>query len=92
MDANVTLKITRTDSRSLGRCYNSTTWLIESRKPLTWDNVKSLRAAGLLGGGQEFFGHALAADGSRDTAWEAKYEYNRAVYSYVAEDRVDSSD
>lgn len=92
MDNNVTLQITRTGTRNLGRCYNATTWRIESRKPMSWDNIKALRAGGILGYGQEFYGKALREDGTHDIAWAAKYETNRQVYTYEVEDRVDSSD
>lgn len=92
MDNNTTLKITMTGHRNLGRCYNATTWLIESCKPLSWEGIQGIRAAGLLGYGQEFFGVAIAIDGSRRATWEAKYEAGRQVYTYEVEDRVDSSD
>lgn len=89
---NVTLKITRTGHRNLGRCYNATTWLIESVRPLTWKAIQTIREAGVLGYGQEFFGKALKADGTQDVEWKAAWETGRKVYSYEVEDRVDSSD
>lgn len=92
MDNNVTLQITRIGTRNLGRCYNSTTWKIESRCPLSWENIQAFRAGGLLGYGQEFFGVAIAENGSRLIKWEPKFEFNRQVYTYEVEDRVDSSD
>lgn len=92
MDNNTTLKITMTGHRNLGRCYNATVWTIESCKPISWEGIQSFRATGLLGYGQEFFGVAIAVDGSRRPTWEAKYEAGRQVYVYEVEDRVDSSD
>lgn len=92
MDNNTTLKITMTGHRNLGRCYNATVWIIEACKPITWEGIQSIRAAGLLGYGQEFFGVAIAIDGSRRPTWEARYEAGRQVYVYEVEDRVDSSD
>ena len=92
MDNNTTLKITMTGHRNLGRCYNATVWIIEACKPISWEGIQSIRAAGLLGYGQEFFGVAIAIDGSRRPTWEARYEAGRQVYLYEVEDRVDSSD
>ena len=92
MDNNTTLKITMTGHRNLGRCYNATVWIIEACQPISWEGIQSIRTAGLLGYGQEFFGVAMAVDGSRRPTWEARYEAGRPVYTYEVEDRVDSSD
>ncbi|NDC76136.1 hypothetical protein EBZ70_12895 [bacterium] len=72
------VKITVTDSRSLGRCYSSTTYLVESPRKLTNGDWGVLRAARRLGYGQEFYVNELGEEGG--------------IHRYKVEDRVDSSD
>jgi hypothetical protein len=72
------IKITVTGGRSLGRCYSSTTYLVESPRELTNDDWKVLRAGARLGYGQEFYVKECGSGGG--------------VYRYEAEDRVDSGD
>ena len=72
------IKITCTGGGWIGRCYSSTTYLVESPRKLTNGDWGVLRAARRLGYGQEFYIKTLGVvDG---------------VYVYEAEDRVDSSD
>lgn len=70
--------ITVIDSRSLGRCYSSVTYRVQSPREITPADWNVLRAARRLGYGQEFYTKSLGVvDG---------------VHTYEAEDRVDSSD
>jgi hypothetical protein len=72
------VKITVTGGRSLGHCYSSTTYLVESPRRLTNGDWGVLRAARRLGYGQEFYINDL---GETD-----------GIYRYEVDSRVDSSD
>lgn len=42
-------------TKTLGRCYYETVYRVTSTRPLTQDEVQSLKDEGKLGYGQEFF-------------------------------------
>lgn len=91
-------------SVNLGRCYNGYHARIESRIKLTGEDIGKLRAAKVLGYGQEFYIHSdmtaepevkvyrFTPSGINPVGGKAYPEQTRKVFVYRVEDRVDSSD
>jgi len=59
------LTIEHAGSRSLGRCYSEATFRVTSTSPLKPDVIEALRAARLVGIGQEFSAFQVLADGRK---------------------------
>ena len=54
MEKNITLQVKVLESKSLGRCYSSTTFEILTHYPVTEPRLLDLFNSGFIGCGQEF--------------------------------------
>lgn len=54
MEKNVTLQVKVLESKSLGRCYSSTTFEVITHYPVTEPRLLDLFNSGFIGCGQEF--------------------------------------